>query len=266
MATLELQWFNITLHGPTADKAPSIGPMAQAWKRVIERWDPEMFPGTLGSLDDVYNLRTVHGTKIMQRAWKLHPSGKLTKATFLRSLRALRGGGTNSPHKPTELAWDALAIKLWKKGKPRVPPARCFLYPEGVEVRNLGGVAAHMSRPLGNWQSDQAVDIAAKPGSPVVSPKPGYVSKGGGYDPHGGPVGTIFGEHTTIEFDDGTRGFMTHLDRIVSVGERVLAGELIGKVGDWPRSSSMDHVHFGASGFNPEDVWNWPRVKIATSD
>jgi murein DD-endopeptidase MepM/ murein hydrolase activator NlpD len=263
---IELEWYGTVLHGPTADKAPSIGPMPLAWKRVLERWDPDMFPGTLGDLDDAYNLRTVHATKIAQRAWGLYPSGKLTKATFERSQKAIRGGGTDHPHKPTESAWDARAIALWKKGKPRIPPARCFPLLAGEIVRSIGGVAGHMARPLGNWQSDNAIDIMCSAGDVVVAPKPGYVSKGGGHDPHGGPVGTIFGEHCTIECDDGTAVFMTHIDRIVSVGERVLAGELIGRVGDWPRSSSMDHVHVGARGFNPETMASWPKVKVAYSD
>lgn len=259
---LELEFFGV-LNGPTGDKAPSIGPTALAWKRVLERWDPEMFPGTLGDLDDAFNLRAVHATKIAQRHWKLPVTGTLNKATFLRSLRALRERGER---KPAELAWDARAIALWKLGKPSVPPARCYIFPEGVAVRHGGGVADHNKRPLGNWQSDNAIDEHAPAGSPVVAPKPGFVSRGGGHDPHGGPVGPIFGEHTTIECDDGTGVFITHLDRIVSVGERVLAGELIGTVGDWPNSTAMDHAHVGARGFNPETMRDWPRVKVATTD
>jgi len=251
------------LVGPDHEDGPSIGKDVLAWKRVLKRWDEGLFPGTLAQLDDVMNRRTVNATIAAQRYWKLKPSGIVNEATFERSLKALRDRGHR---KPVQLAWDALAISLQKSAKPRVPPARCFLFPESVPVTYLGGVKAHNSRPLGNWQSDNAVDWHAPAGSIVVSPKPGYVSKGGGHDPHGGPVGTIFGEHTTIEFEDGTAGFVTHLDRIVSIGERVVAGEIIGKVGDWPNSVLMDHAHFGARGFNPEAMKNWPRVRIPFSD
>lgn len=251
------------LVGPDHKTGPSVGNDVQAWKRMLERWDPEMFPGELQSLDDFFNRRAVHATQVAQRAWGLSPTGTVNKATFTRGLRALRHRGT---YDPKESAWDALAIKLHTSAKPRVPIARCFIFPAGVAVGNLGGVAAHMARPLGNWQSDNAIDVHATPGSIVVSPKPGYISKVGGYDPHRGPVGTIFGEHTTIECDDSSAVFLTHLDRIVSLGERVLAGEIIGRVGDWPRSSSMDHAHCGARGFNPESMWDWPRVKQPTSD
>lgn len=258
----DLEYYGV-LHGPSAAAAPTIGPHVLAWKRMLERWDPEMYPGSLATLDDVFNLRTVRGTKIAQRHWNLADTGTVNKVTFQRSLSALREQGN---YKPLESAWDELALALWRKGKPRVPPARCFPYPEGVAVKNLGGVRDHMARALGNWQSDNAVDIHALRGSIVVAPKPGYVSRGGGYDPHRGPVGTIFGEHATIECDDGTAIFMTHIDRIVSVGERVVAGEIIGRVGDWPGSTLMDHTHIGARGFNPESMWDWPRVKVATAD
>lgn len=261
---LELPWYGILLHGPTADKPPSVGPLALAWKRFLERWDPAMFAGQLRDIDDVFNLRTVHGTKIVQRAWKQPVTGRLTKATFERSLRAVLGGGTDHPQ--PELCWDMFSRKLWQQGKPRVPLARCYCYPKGVASRAGGGVADHMRRPLGNWQSDNAIDEHAPAGAPFVSPKAGYVSKGGGHDPHQGPVATIFGEHTTVECDDGTAFFVTHLDRIVSVGERVVVGELIGFVGDWPGSTAMDHGHLGARGFNPEQIRKWPRVTLPTRD
>lgn len=261
---LELPWHGRVLHGPTADKVPDSGPGVLAWKRFLERWDPTMFPGPLRQLDDVFNLRTVHGTKIVQRAWGLPATGRLDKATFTRSLRAVLGGGTDDQQ--PELCWDPFGRKLWQRAAPRVPPARCYCYPKGVAARSGGGVRDHNARALGNWQSDNAIDEHAPAGSPFVSCKPGYVSKGGGIDPHRGPVGTIFGEHTTVECDDGTAYFVTHLDRVVSVGERVVAGELIGYVGDWPGSTAMDHGHLGARGFNPESIRQWPRVALPSRD
>jgi murein DD-endopeptidase MepM/ murein hydrolase activator NlpD len=264
---LELE-HNRNLIGPLHKDGPSFGNDVLAVKRMLKRWDEGLFSGTLATLDKVYNQRTVNAVIAAQRFWrkagaKIEISGVWDEETHERSLRALRDQGQRYPQ---QLAWDALAISLYKSVKPEVPPARCFIFPQSVPTTYLGGVKAHMARPLGNWQSDNAIDVHAPAGSIVVSPKRGYVSKGGGYDPHNGPVGTIFGEHTTIEFDDNTRGFVTHLDRIVSIGERVVAGEIIGKVGDWPHSFIMDHAHFGAEGFNPEAMLKWPRVRIPYSD
>lgn len=256
------------LHGPAHKDGPTYGNDVLAVKRMLKRWDEGLFPGTLATLDRFYNERTVHAVISAQRSWKaqgarISITGTWDKATHERSLRALRDMGKRLPQ---QLAWDALAISLYQSAAPAAPPARVHIFPASVPIKFLGGVAAHKSRPLGNWQSDNAVDIHAPAGSIVVSPKPGYVSRGGGYDPHNGPVGTIFGEHTTLEFDDGTAGFLTHLDRTVTIGERVLAGEIIGKVGDWPYSFIMDHAHFGARDFNPETMLDWPRVRIPFSD
>lgn len=259
---LDLDWYG-TLVGPDSKDGPSVGPMVLAVKRVIERWDPSLLPGTFGSIDDVYNRKTVSAVMRMQKEWGLNPSGKWTKETHVRSLRALREKGER---KPVELAWDSFSIALWKKAKPRVPAKRCYLYPASVDSTALAGVADHMTRPLGNWQSDHAIDEHAPAGSIVVAIKPGRVSRGGGVDPHRGPVATIFGEHVTVECDDGTAFFITHVDRLVTVGERVVAGEILGRVGDWPRSSAMDHTHLGARGFNPEDVRRWPRIKLPYAD
>jgi murein DD-endopeptidase MepM/ murein hydrolase activator NlpD len=244
-------------------KGPTIGPHVLGWKRLLERWDDELFLGRLRDLDDVFNLRTVRATRIAQRFWRLPITGTVNRATYERGLRALRNKGAT---KPAELAADRLALDLFRKAAPRIPPARCYLYPEGVHARPGGGVKDHNARPLGNWQSDNAIDEHAPAGSPVVAIKPGVVVKLGGHDPHSGPVGPIFGEHVTVEADDGTAYFVTHLDRMVSLGERVVAGELIGRVGDWPHSDAMDHAHLGARGFNPEAIRNWPEVKLATSD
>jgi murein DD-endopeptidase MepM/ murein hydrolase activator NlpD len=252
-----------TLVGPHVKDGPSFGNDVLAVKRMLKRWDEGLFSGTLATLDKVLNQRTVDAIRAAQRYWKLPITGRWDEATHERSLQALRDRGHRLP---VTLAWDALAISLYKSVKPAVPPARCFIFPQSVPTTYLGGVKAHMARPLGNWQSDNAIDVHAPAGAIVVSPKPGYVSKGGGYDPHRGPVGTIFGEHTTIEFNDGTAGFITHLDRIVTVGEKVLAGEIIGKVGDWPNSFIMDHAHFGARGFNPESMLKWPRIRVPYSD
>lgn len=239
-----------------------------AVKRMLKRWDEGLFSGSLAVLDSVYNRRTSFAVMAAQRFWrkagaKIEVSGVWDEETHERSLSALREQGRRQPQ---QLAWDALAISLYQKAKPVAPPARCHIFPASVPIKFLGGVAAHNTRPLGNWQSDNAVDVHAPAGAITVSPKPGYVSKGGGHDPHNGPVGTIFGEHTTVEYDDGTAGFLTHLDRVVSIGERVIAGEIIGKVGDWPNSWIMDHAHFGARGFNPESMLKWPRVRIPYSD
>ncbi len=247
------------LYVPDHPKGPTVGPHVLAWKRMLWRWDPLVFPGPAMAFDDVFNRRTANATRVAQRYWNLTPSGNVGKVTFERSLRALRERGQ---FKPVESAWDTLALELYRKAAPRVPPAKCWIYPAGTEWRYLGGVQAHMARALGNWQSDNAIDAGARPGTYLLAPKGGYISRVGGTDPHSGVVGTIFGESLTIQCPDGDGFFFTHTDRIVGAGEQVVAGQIIARVADWPWSAAMDHAHMGrVYGRNPEEVMNWPVVK-----
>ena len=255
--------FQRPLYGPDHPKGPSHGSDVLGWKRMLKRWDSGLFSGSLATLDQFYNRRTAYATRVAQREWEQEVDGIVGPSTFARSLIALVDGGRRQP---LARAWDSLAQHLYASYKPVSLLARCYPFPASVPTKFLGGVGAHMRRPLGNWQSDNAIDIHAPAGAIVVCMKPGYVSRVGGYDPHRGPVGTVFGEHTTIEFEDGTAGFVTHLDRIVSLGERMLVGEIIGKVGDWPGSFLMDHAHIGTRGYNPEAMLKWPRVRVPYSD
>lgn len=256
--------FKRALRGPEHDDGPSIGDDVLAWKRMLWRWDVGVFPGPAVQFDRVYNRRVWNATRVAQRAWNLPATGHVDRRTFERSLRALRARGARDPD---ESAWDALAVDLYRQARVEKPPARCFLLPEGADARNLGGVAAHMARRLGNWQSDHAVDIGTRPGTPVLAPLPGYVSRVSGRDPRLGPRWPLFGHSITVEHPDhGDASFVTHVLELVDIGERVVAGEVIAVVGDWPGSTTMDHVHFGRRRGNPEDVLAWPRVRPYARD
>lgn len=115
-----------------------------------------------------------------------------------------------------------------------------------------GGVAEHMSRPLGNWQSDNAVDIMAPAGSTFVAPVSGRVTRISGRDPRSGAygsTGTLFGRSITIQTPDGRQWFATHLDNpIVQVGQFVSAGTPISRVGNWGERS---HAHVAVSQGDP---------------
>jgi murein DD-endopeptidase MepM/ murein hydrolase activator NlpD len=247
------------LHGPDHPKGPSAGPDVLAIKRELWRWDPLVFPGPALAFDDVFNRRVANALRVAQISWRLDATGALNKKTFERMLKARRGRGE---HRPEESAWDALSISLYEEAEPRVPPETSFVLPARAEVRKGGGVSSHMSRPLGNWQSDNAIDVHSKPLTRILAPKAGIVSRVGGHDPHDGPVGTIFGEHVTITCPDGDAFFFTHTDRIVGIGERVVAGQVIARIADWPGSETLDHVHVGRiTGRNAEELYDWPMVE-----
>lgn len=80
------------------------------------------------------------------------------------------------------------------------------------------------------------VDYAGKMGDPVYAKANGTVS--------GDNAGKSYGIHVLVLHDDGTQGLYAHLSsKTVRAGQRVSAGQLIGKIGSTGNSSGP-HLHF----------------------
>jgi murein DD-endopeptidase MepM/ murein hydrolase activator NlpD len=134
----------------------------------------------------------------------------------------------------------------------------------GVNVRTQGGTkdgggraaAAHGkiigvpyqgTHTLGNWQSDNAVDVAMPVGSKVRAPRNAVVEKvSGGYS---GGASRFDGYQVTIRLANGNRLFYTHLSRpSVKPGQRLRAGQAVGRSG---AANGVPHLHLGAEHGNP---------------
>ena len=107
------------------------------------------------------------------------------------------------------------------------------------------GPAAHATRKLGNWQSDNATDIFGKPGTTVYSITKGTVSKIGGNEKD--HTGKIYGGSITVKGKDGYSDiFYTHLQRIKVVkGQEVTLGTPLAEISLWETSPTGSHVHVG---------------------
>lgn len=122
-----------------------------------------------------------------------------------------------------------------------------------VKWQSLGGVSAHMSRPLGNWQSDNAIDMGAPVGTPVYAPAGGRLVGGFGPSDNGA---TVYGSRLTL--DPRAPGlpewFMTHLSGYapgIEEGSRVHRGDVLGYIG--ARDAAWTpHLHFGQEFGDPE--------------
>lgn len=107
-----------------------------------------------------------------------------------------------------------------------------------------GGPKDHGSRPLGNWQSDNAWDVMAPAGTPVYAIEGGKVVGLGG-----GPTlrkGVIYGYQITIQSEDNSF-FYTHLGERapnINIGAEVKKGDIIGWIGK-PNDKWPQHVHIG---------------------
>jgi murein DD-endopeptidase MepM/ murein hydrolase activator NlpD len=101
---------------------------------------------------------------------------------------------------------------------------------------------------LGNWQSDNAVDVAMPVGSKLRAPRDAVVEKVGGS--YSGGAGRFDGYQVTVRLANGDRLFYTHLSRpSVKSGQRLRAGQVIGRSG---AANGVPHLHLGAERGNPK--------------
>jgi murein DD-endopeptidase MepM/ murein hydrolase activator NlpD len=109
---------------------------------------------------------------------------------------------------------------------------------------SIGGV--HDTAGLAGFP---AVDVFAEPGTPVLAPDAGEVSKLSGHDPKLGAIdgpGGPLGWSVYITSPRRAVYYLTHLGaREVKLGQHVAAGERIGTVADYDRFGRASHVHVG---------------------
>jgi murein DD-endopeptidase MepM/ murein hydrolase activator NlpD len=120
-----------------------------------------------------------------------------------------------------------------------------YPYPTGVRGEIIGTPYSG-THTLGNWQSDNAVDIGVPFGTPIYAQTDGTISKTGGSGNFDGRFGgfntTLSGEHNAF--------FYTHLSKLaVKPGERVRKGQLLGYSG---KANGVEHLHLGQEHGDPQ--------------
>lgn len=134
----------------------------------------------------------------------------------------------------------------------------------GVVLPNYsfgGGVDAHMSRPLGNWQSDNAADLMAPAGTPIYAVDDGVIDPGAGFG-FSDNGSTVWGFRMTLRTKDNAF-FMTHMGAFapgIKQGKKIKKGDLLGWVGD-PGGRFPSHLHIGAEHGDPMDYVSPPAKK-----
>lgn len=103
-------------------------------------------------------------------------------------------------------------------------------------------------KDFGNWQSDNAVDIAVPKGTPV------YATHDGTIGPNIGPFNSmnpaLAGQRLTV-FWTGNAAYYAHLSKIVvKPGQEVKAGQLLGYSGV---AKGVAHLHFAVEKGSPLD-------------
>lgn len=127
-----------------------------------------------------------------------------------------------------------------------------YAYPLSSGSGFDGGVADHMARAFGNWQSDNAVDIMCAVKTEVLAVDDGVipdVTVDSSYSPGSNPNGSS----AYLQCSGGRQFWYTHMISLnVQAGDRVSKGDVIGLSGT---ANGVDHLHFAAEPpLNPEDV------------
>ena len=119
------------------------------------------------------------------------------------------------------------------------------------------GAFEDFRRKLG-WSPHHGIDLHAATGTPIHALGPGEVEIAGksGFFP-------VAGTYVQIYHGNGLRTFYLHLSKaLVSVGERVERGQLIGKSGATSSVSIAPHLHLGVNIDNVGDPMTGARVWV----
>ncbi|HKB41316.1 MAG TPA: M23 family metallopeptidase [Gemmataceae bacterium] len=113
----------------------------------------------------------------------------------------------------------------------------------------IARAADHAKRALGNWQSDNALDIAAPVGTPVYAPEAGVLGNTG-YITNPQDTGILAGQRINLQGSNNAF-FFQHLSKLakgIASGAHVTKGQLLGYTG---RANNVDHLHFAVQRGKP---------------
>ena len=95
----------------------------------------------------------------------------------------------------------------------------------------------------GNWESDNALDIAAPMGTPVLAIHAGTI--GSRIGAIGSSDSALAGLRANLTGANGVSAYYAHLSRlVVRAGQRVVAGQVLGYSG---AANGVEHLHFAVS-------------------
>ncbi len=146
----------------------------------------------------------------------------------------------------------------------RVAPV---LLPAGAPM-TLIGRPGHGTHNQADWQSRNAVDIAAAPGTPIVATEDGVITRVSGQDAADGTRVTasgkkIYGYSITLAGTADTYFYAHVSDVVVFSGQQVKAGQTIATISPWP--GGAPHLHFGVRVGSPELVVGSGRVAASVA-
>jgi len=122
-------------------------------------------------------------------------------------------------------------------------------YPLAIRGTLGSTVADHMARALGNWQSDNALDISVPVGTAEFAVADGTIARVGGYYNNGS--GQTEGLKFTLITADNEWFYQHSSQRYVTEGQKVKKGDLLAKTG---KGNSIAHLHIACKVGDPQQL------------
>lgn len=118
-----------------------------------------------------------------------------------------------------------------------------YPHPKGSSTSRPPATGLH---PTAGLPGNYALDFMAPGGTLVLASEAGRVARISGHNPIDGVVqGSVFGWSVYLECGVGFY-YDTHLGAVfVHVGQHVVEGQPIGRVGHWPHDEGRSHTHRG---------------------
>lgn len=252
-------------------RAPLRSARVLAFQRVLNTRFASMKIGRTVAVDGVYGVDTARAARQAALALGLLPSDYERGVTprlrvLIRTPKRRSAAQKQRARSPQRIKYRA---RLRKRYGPVAGPAAAK--PGGSKRGgSVPGGSAAMSYPLGrrgtligtpfsgthtigNWQSDNAVDISVPVGTAMLAIEDGRVVK---LSPHPQDGSRFAGDAITIRGDSGNAYFYKHGVASVKAGDRVKRGQKIGTSGS---ASGSPHLHLGVQQGDPRTIIGQPR-------
>lgn len=228
----------IRLQSAASHDAPTTR-IAQRHLAGQNRWNQDFDPGPV---DGSFGIET--GRACQRAKWYLGYPKKECVPIYGPRLNSYLVQKTDDDFKA--LGPNFRARKMARKGKPN-PFARNDGYPLAVKGQIIGVPYQGTHLLYGNWESDNAVDITADTGTPVLAVRDGVIgSQIGPLDTGGDPrlLGLRLHLKTAVN-----EWYYAHLSRLdVKAGQNVREGQQLGLSGS---ANGVEHLHFAQEHGDP---------------
>jgi murein DD-endopeptidase MepM/ murein hydrolase activator NlpD len=137
----------------------------------------------------------------------------------------------------------AKARRAWLRKLRAANPLASGTYPLGAHGLVIG-TPYHGTHTMGNWQSDNALDIRIPNGTPVIALADGVIAK-----TYKAPSGRTAGWQVTLRGASNAWFYGHLLTTSVKAGNRVRRGQTIGTSGS---ANGVPHLHIGQQFGTPD--------------